>query len=127
MSFTETTVQSWVGPAYAAYALSDGPRFCNVNSSGQIQRNSSAGGLCDGVSPGGSAAQGDHISLDYSGHVEVTAGASVTVGDYIMSDNAGRGVTATSGNKVLGKCVKGASNAGEYIEVLLGVTQHQVA
>lgn len=127
MSFTETQNQSWSGPAAAAYALSDHPRFCNVNSSGQIERNTSAGGVCDGVSPGGSAAAGDHIRLDFSGMVEVCSGAAVTVGDYVMSDSTGRAVTATSGNKVLGKCVKGCSNANEKVDVLLGTALHEVA
>ena len=118
--------QQWIGPAAAAYALSDGNRFANVNTSGQIVRNISDGGPCDGIAQGESSAAGDHIALITSGHAEIELGDTITPGQYASSDNVGRAVPATSGEKVLGRMIKGGA-VGNTGQILFGVAAHQVA
>lgn len=118
--------QQWVGPAAAAYPLSDGPRFANVNTAARIERNTSAGGKCDGIANGESSAAGDSIALILSGHAEIVLGGTITAGQYAMSDSSGRAVVATTNNFVQGKIVKGGAS-GEIGEILLGTTPHAAA
>jgi len=57
-----------------------------------------------------------------AGISKVVAGAGVTVYTEVMSDSTGRAITAaTTGNRVQGLALQTASNAGDIIDVLLGV------
>lgn len=45
---------------------------------------------------------------------KITAGGSVTAGDAIASDASGKGVTASSGNYILGKALTSASSGNVF-------------
>lgn len=94
-------------------------RFLTVDSNGRIAQNTSAGGDVAGV------LQDDPDAIDRPGAVmtsgitKVEAGAAVTRGGVVMSDNVGRAVDATATNKGVGIALDAASAAGEIISVLL--------
>lgn len=50
---------------------------------------------------------------------KVVAGAAITEGAKITTDNEGRAVTASTGNQIHGTAMLGAGAAGEIISVLL--------
>jgi hypothetical protein len=120
VAFTELDKQAWVGPAYAAYPLTDGPRFGSVDTTPRIKRASAANGLEQGIIEGESAAQDDHVALVYSGHREITLGDTITPGQYAETDNVGRAVpyTASSGHYAMGIMVRGGA-VGEIGEIIL--------
>lgn len=63
---------------------------------------------------------GQAATVAYAGKVKVIAGATVTAGDLIQSDTAGKAITAaTSGHFILGRARTGGV-AGALIEVFLG-------
>jgi hypothetical protein len=98
-------------------------RFVKMGTSGEI---SHAGNAGDAI---GVALQESVLNdqteiavamIDGATKCTVEAGAGVTVGDRIMSDASGRVITATGATaRVLGWALATASNAGEYITVLL--------
>jgi hypothetical protein len=75
----------------------------------------------DGISAEGVAADGDCFPMVVpdGGIAKVEAGAAVSVGDAIGSDNVGRAITAVSGagNFTAGKALTAATAAGDIIEV----------
>jgi len=62
---------------------------------------------------------GDKVSVDCLGTVIVEAGAAISAGATLKTDNQGRAIPwATSGAKI-GLALQAASGAGQFIEVLL--------
>jgi hypothetical protein len=56
-------------------------------------------------------------AIAVSGISKVIAGAAVTAGTQIMSDNQGRAIAATSGNWILGTAILGTTTAGLPISI----------
>lgn len=100
-------------------------RFVVLAADGQFDHVASAGGDADGVCQSDPAAAGDAIELDVAGVTKVEAGGTVTVGQKIQSDNAGKALTAATGDHVLGKALA-SGVAGDIIPVLL-VSKHILA
>ena len=87
--------------------------FVVVNSSGQLAL-PTAGGDADGILQDKPSAQGVEGSVAVLGISKlVVAAAGVTAGDLIMTDAAGKAVTATAGKKILGRAL--ATGAGGTI------------
>ncbi|MHB0954233.1 MAG: DUF2190 family protein [Allorhizobium sp.] len=94
-------------------------RFIKLTSTpGTFVRCSVAGEDADGVcqdEPGS-----DHAScIAIGGISKVVAGAAITAGAKITTDDQGRAVTATTGNSVLGIAIHDAAAAGIIIPVLV--------
>ena len=100
----EQTLRTIGAPASADLSAS---QFCfmTINSSGQLAL-PSAGGDADGIlqdKPNGVGVEGELAVLGISKLVVGTAG--VTCGDLLTTDAAGKAVTATTGNKILGRAL----------------------
>lgn len=96
-------------------------RFLEMNGNKTVQHSSSAGlNPIVGVSLGDQATVGAAVAGATRGHVKVTAGGTVTAGQMIRSDNAGKAVAiASTGEDYTYSCgiaVTGGSS-GEVIEI----------
>ena len=92
--------------------------FMTVNSSGQLAL-PSAGGDADGIlqdKPNAAAVEGELAVLGISKLVVGAAG--VTAGDLLATDANGKAVTATTGNKILGRALATGA-AGVIIPALI--------
>ena len=92
--------------------------FMTVNSSGQLAT-PSAGGDADGIlqdKPNGAGVQGELAVFGVSKVVVGTGG--VTAGDLLATDANGKAVTATTGNKILGRALATGA-AGVIIPALI--------
>jgi hypothetical protein len=92
--------------------------FVAVNNNGQLAL-PSAGGDADGIlqdKPNGTAQQGEVGILGVSKVVVGTGG--VTAGDLLATDNAGKAVTAQTGNKILGRALATGA-AGVIVPALI--------
>lgn len=67
------------------------------------------------------AADGEAVRVIRDGVALVEAGAAITAGASIMTDNVGRAITATATNKILGKVTEAASGPGDFIHAELQV------
>ena len=113
----EQTLRTIGVPASADLSAS---QFCFmvVNSSGQLAL-PSAGGDADGIlqdKPNAAAVEGELAVLGVSKLVVGTAG--VTAGDLLATDANGKAVTATTGNKILGRALA-TGVAGVIIPALI--------
>lgn len=113
----EQTLRTIGVPANADLSAS---QFCFmvVNSSGQLAL-PSAGGDADGIlqdKPNAAAVEGELAVLGVSKLVVGTAG--VTAGDLLATDANGKAVTATTGNKILGRALATGA-AGVIIPALI--------
>lgn len=94
-------------------------RFVELGSGGTITVCNAAGEAAIGVlqnKPG--SGQAGNVACVGS-RTKVIAGAGVTAGAKVTTDNQGRAVTAASGNHVHGTACSTADAAGDVIEVLL--------
>ena len=82
-----------------------------------LVRASAAGANADGICQD-EPSEGHASCIAIGGVSKVIAGAAITAGAKIMSDDQGRAVTATSGNYVLGTAINSAAAAGIVIPVL---------
>lgn len=98
-------------------------RFVKISGEQQVVQCSVAGEAALGVSLFSVSAaeilKGKGASVLEMGRAIVEAGAAITVGAKIATDNQGRAITAVSTNNVLGICEKGASGAGNECTVRL--------
>lgn len=99
-------------------------RFVVVQTDGKFDQVGSAGGDADGVAQS-DASDGDALDMDVAGVTKVECGASVTAADKVQSDDAGKAITAASGDHVLGKALTDG-DSGDIIPVLL-VSKHILA
>ena len=93
-------------------------RFVILNGSGLMAQNTTAGGRVSGVvqnKPNTNQA----VTVMQTGVSKVVAGAAITQGALVMSDNVGRAVPATGTNIAVGRAELAASAAGEIISVNL--------
>lgn len=97
-------------------------RFVAVAADGKVDHVGSANGRGDGVAAAAAAADGDSVPVitNAGSIVKVEAGAAVTRGALVASDNVGRAIDGTDagGNFRMGIALQAASAAGEIIEVL---------
>lgn len=101
--------------------------FVYVDTSGRIAVPASAHIDVDGVLQDKPSALGQAGAVAVFGVTKVVTGAAVAIGDYVTNDNAGKGVTATSGQKAHGRALTASSGAGQIITVLLGGPKGTVA
>jgi hypothetical protein len=92
--------------------------FGIINSSGVVVVNTSAGGVVDGVIQDDPDTAGFAVTLECLGVTRCVAGGTVTQGDLIMSDAAGKGVTATTTNYFRGRALTAAAS-GEIFALQL--------
>ena len=88
---------------------------------GAMLVNAAAGQECIGVSLDASNAELTPIPvalLTGGGKCEVEAGAAISIGDLVASDAAGKVVTATTGDHILGHALEAALADGDVITVL---------
>jgi hypothetical protein len=81
----------------------------------RVSQNTNATGNSTGVAVGSGAS----ILVQTSGYAFVVAGAAITAGDRVMASAAvaGRVLTATSPNSILGIALQAAANAGDVIKI----------
>lgn len=94
--------------------------FVYVDTSGRLAVPSSANINLDGVLQDKPSALGQAGDMCVSGVTKLVTGAAVAIGDYVTNDNAGKGVTATSGQKAHGRALTASTATGQIITVLLG-------
>lgn len=102
--------------------------FVQLSTSGQIQLPSAAGGDAIGVlqdKPNAAGIAGEVAMLNGSLKVKVISAGTITAGDKVQSDTAGKALTAASGDHVLGTALISAV-AGDLIEILPG-SRHLLA
>lgn len=96
--------------------------FCNVNSSGLLEVNTTAGGVVDGVlqdAPGATGREGSLALLSAGGISKVVAGGNITAGGNVSSSNAGKAVASTTNAAILGKALEAGAD-GRIISVAIG-------
>lgn len=92
-------------------------RFINVDNTGKGAV-PAAGGRAVGVRNNKPKAN-EAATVVASGISIVEAGAAITAGDQVSTDNTGRAITAGAGNQIHGVALETASGAGVFIAVLL--------
>jgi hypothetical protein len=101
-------------------------RFVQLQTDGKFDPVGVAQARADGLSAGAAAADTDDFPMviPNGARVKVEAGASVTVGAQVASDNAGKAIAHvdTAGNYILGVALT-AGGAGDIIEILFSVHQ----
>jgi len=113
---TQNHVRSLSIPASADLSAS---QFCfvGINTSGQLAL-PSAGGDCVGVlqdKPDAAGVHGEVGMLNASLKLKVKAGGTITAGDKIQSDAAGKALLAATGDHVLGTALQSAV-ANDFLE-----------
>lgn len=93
-------------------------RFMYVSGSKTITFQPVAGAACIGVLQG-DPATGEAAVIGFAGKTIIIAGAAVAVNAPIASDTAGRGVTASGDDYVMGTALTVATAAGQQIEMLI--------
>ena len=86
---------------------------------GQATLVGTLGANADGVLQNKPSAANQAANLAIFGVVKVVASAAIAVNAQVASTNDGRAVTATTGNRVLGRALQASSAAGQIISVLL--------
>ncbi len=79
-----------------------------------------AGAVAVGVLQNKPNAAGVAASIHQTGVSKMVVGAAVSIGDLVTSNASGRGITATTGDYVVGVALTAGANDGETISVLLG-------
>lgn len=115
----EANLQSVAGLTASADLSAYQFRFVKVNGSGQVELNTTAGGICDGVLQDKPTAQTHSATVAFSGVSKVVASTSINAGALIASTTVGKAVTATTGQTVLGRALEAAGADGDLISVLL--------
>jgi hypothetical protein len=115
------TVSVLAGSAVTIY------RFVALAADGKYDHVGSAQGRADGVAAEGVAAEDDvfPMAVPDGAIVKVEAGAAVTRGAQVASDDVGRVIAhvTTAGNYILGTALDAAGAAGEVIRVQFSVHQ----
>ena len=85
-------------------------------------------GVCVQPDAGGAIAAGDRVAVTWDGIADVKLGGTVTRGNEITSDAAGKGVAAAPSagvnNRIIGVALQSGVN-GDIIEVLLSLGMKQ--
>lgn len=115
MAFEQNLIEVSV-PAAVSFAAGQ-YRAGVLNSSGALAL-AAAGGRVEGVVQN-KPAIADTVTLAVGGVTKMEAGAAVAAGARVAVDAAGRGVTATTGNYVLGVAMEAAGASGVYFPLLI--------
>lgn len=112
--------------SYQASGAVSRMRFVVITGDQTVVRASSAGGAVLGVADvdisTDEATAGKGCAVMVHGVAFVESGAAVARNDLVSTDNVGRAVTSAAGDIVVGRALKAASAAGEWIPVLLAGT-----
>ena len=92
-------------------------KFVESNSSGTVTVTNAAGEYVLGVLQN-NPTSGNAATVAVGGISKVVLGGNVTINDSIATDNAGKAVAASTGNKIVGIAIKGGAS-GEIGSVLL--------
>jgi hypothetical protein len=92
-------------------------KFVESNSSGTVTVTNAAGEYVLGVLQN-NPASGQAATVAVGGISKVVLGGTVSINDSIATDNAGKAVAASTGNKIVGIAIKGGAS-GEIGSVLL--------
>ena len=110
-------------PSYEATGAVTKQRFVKKTAAQTVILNDTDGGVCVGVAATSisstEATSGKSTRVQAEGIAWVEAGAAVTVGAEVSSDNVGRGIASVTGKTVLGRAETGASGAGVLFLVRL--------
>lgn len=90
----------------------------DINSSGKVVTQSSAGGRAVGVLNNKPSAADEAAAVQIGGVAKVILGGTVTAGDNVQSDANGKGITAASGDSVLGIALT-SGVSGDIVNVLI--------
>jgi hypothetical protein len=104
-------------PAAADYSTTGQYLGMYINSSGQWQKQTSAGGAVQGVLQN-NPASGEAAEVAVYGKCLMELGGTVAAGARVQITTDGTGITAASGDNVVGVCVNGGED-GDIAEVLL--------
>jgi hypothetical protein len=66
-------------------------------------------------------AKGKGATIREAGIAEVECSAAIALGSMVTIAADGRGKAAATGERIIGQCVKGTANAGEYAAVRLSL------
>lgn len=68
---------------------------------------------------------GEAASVVCAGMTKSVAGAAIAVGDLLTANSTGQCIaTTTANNKVVGKALTAAANAGELFELIVGLSNY---
>lgn len=114
----EGILQSIPG-AYASADLSTKQFFFVNEGATGIALNTTSGGIVHGVLQNKPSAAGRSANVAVYGVTKVVAGAAITKGANVMSDAAGKAITATATDYLRGIALEAAAADGDIISVLL--------
>lgn len=100
-------------------------RIVQLDSNGQAKQAASSNDAMIGTTEL-AYSSGDRTDVAVEGIVEVQAGASVSIGDFITSDSNGKAVPADDRDNVIGVAISAASD-GEYASVRLAPSRPAAA
>lgn len=95
-------------------------KFVTVAADTQVDLHASAGAMPTGVLLNNPDAAGKAAEVAVGGVIKIEASAVIAAGADVTTTAAGLAAVATTGNAIVGQCLKGAGAAGELAEVLLG-------
>lgn len=92
-----------------------------LDASGNLEVGEGATDLLVGVIESNEGGTGNSASYQFIGTAKVIAGGSIAIGDLVTSDANGKAVaTTTNKDVVIGRALE-AADAGDFIEVQLGI------
>ncbi len=80
-----------------------------------------------GVQQDKTGTAGRDVAVGFKGVTKIVAGAAFSVGDRLMSDATGRGITATVGGYVKGRALEAATAAGDVVSMLFEARDEEAA
>ncbi len=90
-----------------------------IDSNGKVARNTTAGGIVDGILQDNPAAAGRPCSVAVAGISKCASGAVINPGDLVASNEFGLAVLPAIGDFVRGRALTGAGGSGELFTVHL--------
>ena len=97
-----------------------------LDATGKLEVGEGATDLIVGVIQAGAPA-GSPATYRHTGTTKVIAGGSISIGDFVTTDNAGKAVaTTTDGDVVIGRALE-AADANDIFEVQLGIHRIYIA
>lgn len=105
----------------AASTVGENLFFTLSNDSGRSRAATTAvsGGICHGIAEHDASAGEVFTALEGPGDATVLSGAGITAGAELMSNAAGKAITATTGKYVKAHALQSATGADEKISVVL--------
>ena len=122
MATTNTAIYEGVNPkSFIAGSTISKYRAVVLASDGEVDHVGTANTIAPtGISMGDAAAGAPvDVACDFGAIVKIEAGAAVTKGQEVSSDNVGRAIdrTSTTNNVVIGRALEAATAAGQIIPI----------